>query len=535
MRAYPQTISVILEYVTFVNWIMLCFYTWEISRTLACIIAQKNPTWHFCQPVVSGRRNYTLLYWAFFFTPAFCILLARICDFSLVPSSGRVFMILNVLKIWYPLDDLGTALDKAFAFLRYISNNYLELLVETPLALVCRKMNTVFALDKKEASLLPAPRRIILPPELLHLVSLYFSINEVKDLRLISRSWGHAAAPRIFYHLHFKTSKMLNRFLARRYSIEYHGKHVRQFTTMPGVTTYQNDEDFLELIKMMPLMKCLELKAFNLGSKTLTELTRTVPDLEYLNLTNNIEMDFRISSDALRYPRLITLDLSKNFLSDALLHTVCSSHLAVLCLSHCVGVNLDLILESGVMKTLHVLDLSHCIIPIDQLTNLVKLATTLDEKNRATPLRIINLSHASNVAAAINAVGNPTSATVLTIIKPIPDDSPACFNRKSISLDLSFTDLTDRNAIILCNRFRNNIRCLNLRGNKRLTEEGLLAVLRITRLTHLDMSDCTQAGRSPAFAYASLPVFPPAIAFSGRYRGKESLLKVRSYLEAQLM
>lgn len=31
MNSYPNTVSFILSYVTFVNWIMLAFYSWEIS------------------------------------------------------------------------------------------------------------------------------------------------------------------------------------------------------------------------------------------------------------------------------------------------------------------------------------------------------------------------------------------------------------------------------------------------------------------------------------------------------------------------
>jgi hypothetical protein len=289
-------------------------------------------------------------------------------------------------------------------------------------------------------------------------------------------------------------------------------------------------------MRRMPLVTCLDLSAFShLESKTLVKLTTIAQDVKQLCLTNRRELNFRISSEALAYPRLESLSLSGNFLTEPIMQTISLLNLVQLDLSNCIGINLETILHSDIMKRLVVLDLSHCAIHIDQMTELLTLAMTLDEKNKLTPLRMINLSHTTNVASALLGIGNPVENRVLTIMKPVPDETSTCYNLKSISLDLSYTNLTDNCAVVLCNRFRNNIRCLNLRGNKKLTEEGILAILRLTRLWHFDMTDCTQAGRSPSFAYASLPVYPPALAFSASYRGNESILKVRSYLEAHLL
>jgi hypothetical protein len=164
---------------------MLSFYTWEISRTLTCIVAERNPTWMRSFPVISGRRNYTNLYWSFFFLPAICVLLDRIGPFALVPSSGRVFLLLNLLKIWYPLDDLGYALDHSLGRLVFAIENWNDFFVVYPLAVFSRQLNAIMALDKNVLSSKSTlrKRRIVLPPELLHLVSFYFSIDEVKSLR----------------------------------------------------------------------------------------------------------------------------------------------------------------------------------------------------------------------------------------------------------------------------------------------------------------------------------------------------------------
>lgn len=509
MKVFPESVKVLLEYVTIVNWLLLTFYSWEITKTMAALAASSSN-----KAAISGRRHYTSLYVCFFASPLLILLLRRIASFEL---SGRWALLILALKPFYLYDDIDFAVRDFFTrIIPSLSN-----------------INLTLVFSSSEPCKIPS-KHLLLPPEIIAFIHDF--LKDSRQNRRVCKLWRDALTPIAFRRIDFKKEVCLRNLINNYTAIQAHGCSILSFAITVDqkiAREFITDDFFLELAAMMPHLKQLNISALpHLSYKTLIKLPKLLKSVRHLILaTNSSSRSFQVVKSSFAYPYLKSLNFSGNDLQvpeplaqlpvsqTSLIACFSNLELEKLLLDKCVNFELFFkhISAGNLFSSLKTLSLKSCKLGGFQL---FQLLSTLNWDSGIQELLLERSPDLKECCVFIRDRGL------------IAKEKPANIGNGFRRLDISFTDINDARIETLVGALP-MIQTMIMRGCIKISEVGACRALDLPELTVIDLTDCTGAVRTPELAYFSVPVRPPAIAFSARFESDYTIRKARAILMQQ--
>ncbi|TPX67414.1 hypothetical protein SpCBS45565_g03792 [Spizellomyces sp. 'palustris'] len=400
----------------------------------------------------------------------------------------------------------------------------------------------------RRSSAPPADYASRLPMELLDMIVWpYIPSSEMRQLRLLNSRWAHMLAPRVFHSLKIRNDQDLHDFAASKMTLQSYGRNI-QHLTFAGACCI-TDEVFNNIIEHTPnieslnLSGCLQLSAVAL-TVDLPQKCPTLVDLKlgmtagflsrferrsarrsrfrrYSHVFDHKPSSFQVSF--LYYGNLTSLDLFGNdfALKSTLLVEVAvvfAKTLKSLSLSHCSHVSglMSIVDLCGQMENL---DLSFSDVEALELCYVFK-------KRSIFPIRQLNLAGCSAASLAlslydVHVTGSNAGTDTDGTVGIDPGTPPLQV------LDLGDTKLDNSHLLIVAIYFP-YLTSIYLRGNWSLTHATVARLIRRCKdLSLLDVTDCSNVGKSILLPDLSDPVSPPPLAFAGKIVGRHRVLQVQ--------
>ncbi|KAI9099730.1 hypothetical protein DFS34DRAFT_648681 [Phlyctochytrium arcticum] len=479
------------------------------------------------------------------------------------------------LKTAYPFDDIDVAVGKALwvaglgPIVRLWSSFRLKILERK----VKRRLRLLGRAPLPEAaaqSKCPIDPALLLPPEVLS--QIIRPLPRVKQLRLLNTRWSQVLSPHVFRSLALKGRNDITAFLKGEEPATKRGVFVSNLKLWTDKDGPVDEELLLAVLTCTPNLKVLHLaNMLTLSSSILSlrlpqhclrlqhltiqrspvssshswkevlrlaldvfspmrrrrhaaemrRITHSRPRLVYDIQTSNYKSScFGLSLS--RYQHLSELDLSGNDFNDlpAILieiAVVCGKRLNSLRLRHCKHV-VGLVSIVDLCPRLKTLDLSYSDVEALELGYLLK-------SRRNCPVQHLFLAGCAAAPLALSLYDahilglHPdfTAATLMEIETGLPP---------LLTLDLSQTRLENIHVLIVGLYFP-DLKSLCLRENRWITHGTVSRLIRrCSDLVMLDVTDCSNVGRSVLLSELSSPVQPPPLAFSARLEGRSKVLQV---------